>query len=54
MNKSLKYTQVLEKMSDRNPDTGESFPSVLAMREAKLRDWQAHSFKLKFKRIIAT
>ena len=35
-------------MSDRNPDTGESFPSVLAMREAKLRDWQAHNFKLKW------
>jgi hypothetical protein len=28
-----------EMMNDRDPDTGQRFPTVLAMREAKLLDW---------------
>ncbi len=31
--------QVKEMMTDRDPDGGGRFPSVTAMREAKLRDW---------------
>jgi len=33
------WPSVWEKMEDRDPDTGDRFPTVLAMREAKLRDW---------------
>mmetsp|Transcript_19182 Transcript_19182/g.52958 ORF Transcript_19182/g.52958 Transcript_19182/m.52958 type:complete len:655 (+) Transcript_19182:58-2022(+) len=29
----------LEVMSERDPDTGRRFPTVMAMRERKLRDW---------------
>jgi len=28
-----------EVMLDRDPDTGRRFPTVMAMRERKLRDW---------------
>ena len=38
--------KVMEKMSDRDPDSGRPFPSVLAMREAKLRDWLASADRL--------
>ena len=31
--------QVREIMTDRDPEGGARFPSVAAMREAKLRDW---------------
>ena len=33
-------------LSDRDPDSREPFPSVLAMREAKLRDWLAEGGRL--------
>eukprot|EP00292_Cryptomonas_paramecium_P006623 CAMPEP_0113730450 /NCGR_PEP_ID=MMETSP0038_2-20120614/43166_1 /TAXON_ID=2898 /ORGANISM="Cryptomonas paramecium" /LENGTH=465 /DNA_ID=CAMNT_0000662513 /DNA_START=1218 /DNA_END=2612 /DNA_ORIENTATION=- /assembly_acc=CAM_ASM_000170 len=31
--------QTGEMLADRDPDTGERFPNILALREAKLRDW---------------
>ncbi len=45
--------QVREKMSDRDPDNMEPFPSVLAMREAKLRDWLAEAGRLGMRHHIA-
>jgi len=38
--------EVKELLKDRNPETGDRFPNVLAMREAKLRDWLRVSSKL--------
>ncbi len=32
-------SKVPEMLGDRDPDTGRRFPTVLAMRAAKLRDW---------------
>ena len=37
-----------EMMGDRDPDTGERFPTVAAMREKKLRDWLAGAALLPF------
>ena len=34
-------------MGDRDPDTGERFPTVAAMREKKLRDWEAGAAKVR-------
>ena len=36
-----------EMMGDRDPDTGERFPTVAAMREKKLRDWEAGAAKVR-------
>ncbi len=47
------HLQVREKMSDRDPDTLEPFPSVMAMREAKLRDWLAEAGRLGMQHHIA-
>ena len=42
-----------EMMRDRDPDTGERFPTVTAMREKKLRDWAAGTARLPFTHHIA-
>jgi hypothetical protein len=42
-----------EKMGDRDPDTGKRFPTALAMREAKLRDWLRVAARLRHSGHIA-
>ena len=38
----------LEMMRDRDPDTGKRFPTIMALREKKLRDWAAGAARLPF------
>jgi hypothetical protein len=42
-----------EMMRDRDPDTGERFPTIMAMREKKLRDWLVGAAKLPYTHHIA-
>jgi hypothetical protein len=42
-----------EMMRDRDPDTGGRFPTVMAMRERKLRDWVEGAGRLPFTHHVA-
>mmetsp|Transcript_58947 Transcript_58947/g.156158 ORF Transcript_58947/g.156158 Transcript_58947/m.156158 type:complete len:179 (-) Transcript_58947:116-652(-) len=44
----LEHVKVKELLKDRDPDTGQRFPNVIALREAKLRDWLRVSQTLRY------
>mmetsp|Transcript_58943 Transcript_58943/g.156120 ORF Transcript_58943/g.156120 Transcript_58943/m.156120 type:complete len:850 (-) Transcript_58943:192-2741(-) len=45
---SLGDVKFKELLKDRDPDTGQRFPNVIALREAKLRDWLRVSQTLRY------